>query len=86
MTGEYFCRPRENLHCFYITKDNVEEFANNYGCKGMHMITIADRFAYAKYNNGMVWHIPLNAFMVYEHDGWKSYTQKEFDETYEITI
>jgi hypothetical protein len=53
---------------------------------GMHMITIADRFAYAKYNNGMVWHIPLNAFMVYEHDGWKSYTQKEFDETYEITI
>lgn len=30
MIGEYFCRPRENLHCFYITKDNAEEFVDKY--------------------------------------------------------
>ena len=31
MIGEYFCIPRENLQCFYITKENVKEFLDKYG-------------------------------------------------------
>lgn len=85
MTGEYFCRPRENLHCFYITKDNVEEFVDKYGCNSEHTITMTERFAYVKYKY-MTWNIRLNAFMVDEYDGWTSYTQEEFDEIYEITL
>ena len=87
MTGEYFCRPRENLHCFYITKNNVEEFVNKYGYtdEGECVITITEYCAYVKYKH-MTWNIRLNAFMVYEIDGWTSYTKEEFDEIYEITI
>lgn len=85
MTGEYFCRPRENLHCFYITKDNVKEFVDKYLSKEEHSITMTERFAYVKYKF-MTWNIRLDAFMVYENDGWTSYTKEEFDEIYEITI
>lgn len=47
MTGEYFCRPRENLHCFYITKNNVEEFVNKYGYidEGEYAVTITKHCA-----------------------------------------
>ena len=85
MTGEYFCRPRENLHCFYITKDNVEEFIDKYGCNDEHTTTISKRYAYVKYKY-MTWIITLNAFMVYEYGSWTSYTKEEFDEIYEIAI
>ena len=85
MTGEYFCRPRENLHCFYITKDNVEEFVDKYGCNDEHTTTISKRCAYVKYKY-MTWIITLNAFMVYEYDSWTSYTKEEFGEIYEIII
>lgn len=85
MIGEYYCRPRENLHCFYITKDNVAWFVDEYGCDAEHTITTTEHFAYVKYKH-MTWNIRLNAFMVCEYDGWTSYTKKEFDEMYEITI
>lgn len=85
MIGEYFCRPRENLHCFYITKDNVEEFVDKYLSKEEHSITTTERFVYVKYKH-MTRNIRLNSFMVYENDGWTSYTKEEFDEIYEITI
>lgn len=87
MTGEYFCRPRENLHCFYITENNVEEFVNKYGYtdEGEYIITITKRCAYVKYEH-MTWSIRLNTFMVYEYDSWISYTKEEFDKIYEIVI
>lgn len=84
MTGEYFCRLKESLHCVYITKDNVEEFVEKYG-GSKYTITMTDRFAYVKYKY-MTWNIRLNAFMVDEDGGWTSYTKEEFDEMYEITI
>lgn len=85
MIGEYFCRPREVIHCFYITKDNVEEFVDKYGYESEHTITMTEYFAYVKYKY-MTWNIKLNAFMVHEPDGWESYTQEEFQGIYEITI
>ena len=85
MIGEYFCIPRENLHCFYITKENVEEFVDKYGCNDEHTITITDDFAYAKYKN-MTWNIRLNAFMVYETDGWTPYTYEEFNKIYKVLL
>lgn len=85
MIGEYFCRPRENLHCFYITKDNAEEFVDKYLSKEEHSITMTEHFVYVKYKH-MTWNIRLNAFMVYENDGWTPYTKERFDETYEIII
>lgn len=85
MIGEYFCISRENLHCFYITKENVEEFVDKYGCNDEHTTTISKRCAYVKYKY-MTWIITLNAFIVYEYDGWTSYTKEEFDEIYEIII
>ena len=85
MTDEYFCRPKENLHCFYITKDNVEEFVDKYGYNEEHTITMNERCAYVKYKYD-TWIITLNTFIVYEYDGWTSYTKEEFDEIYEITI
>lgn len=60
MTGEYFCRLRENLHCFYITKDNVKEFVDKYLSKEEHSITMTERFAYVKYKF-ITWHIRLDA-------------------------
>ena len=83
--GEYFCVPRESLHCFYITKENVEEFVDKYGYNDEHTITITDDFAYAKYKN-MTWNIRLNAFMVYETDGWTPYTYEEFNKIYKIIL
>jgi hypothetical protein len=83
MIERCFCRPREQLCCFYITEDNVSDFVKNYGYNGKCTITSDKNFAYVRYEK-MVWHIKLNAFMVYENEGWTSYTQKEFDETYEL--
>ena len=85
MRGEYFCRPLENLRCVYITKNNVKEFVDRYLSKEEHTITMTEHFAYVKYKY-MTWNIRLNAFMVYEDDGWTPYTKEEFDKMYEITI
>lgn len=85
MTGECFCRPKEKFRCFYITKDNVEEFVNEYGYRGEHTVTITEGFAYVKYKS-MTWCIRLNAFVVDEYDGWISVTQKQFNENYEIEM
>ena len=85
MTGEYFCKPKENLHCFYITKDNVEEFVNKYSYNNEYTMAMSERCAYVKYKYD-AWIITLNTFMVYEYDSWTSDTKEEFDEIYEITI
>lgn len=83
MEGEHYCRPRELFHCFYITKDNVAGFVDKYGCDAEHTITITGDLAYVKYQH-MTWYIRLNAFMVCEYDGWSSYTEKDFRETYDL--
>lgn len=70
---------------FILQKNNVEEFVDKYLSKEEHSITMAERFAYVKYKS-MTWNIRLDAFMVYEDEGWTSYTKEEFDEIYEITI
>ena len=85
MTGEYFCRPRENLHCFYITNENIYDFVMNYGFNGEYTITTDKNFAYVKYES-MTWHIRLNVFMVYKDGNWMSYTKRAFEESYEIVI
>ena len=84
MLDERFCRSKEIIKCIYITKDNVEEFVNNYGTKGWDTITFSKYFAKVKYNS-YTWYIKLNAYMVYDdYPFWKSYTKEEFEEEYEI--
>ena len=85
MIHEYFCRPKEKLYCFYITGGNVDEFVRDYGFSGKYTISVDKNFAFVRYES-MVWQIRLNAFIVYEHDGWVSYTKEEFDETYSIVF
>lgn len=78
-----FRNNKNSFIVFYITKDNVAGFVDKYGCNAEHTITITEDFAYVKYQH-MTWHIRLNAFMVCEYDGWASYTEKDFRETYEL--
>lgn len=86
MLNERLCRSKEAIKYVYITKDNVEEFVNKYGNKSEHTITFNERFAKVEYSFG-AWYIKLNAYMVYEdYPFWKSYTQEEFEEKYEIII
>ena len=85
MIGEYCCRPREQLPCFYITKENIEEFVDKYGINQEHIITYSEYYAHVKYKSSC-WNIRLNAFMIREDEGWCSYTKEEFDKLFEITL
>lgn len=84
MLNEHLCRSKETIKCFYITRDNVEEFVNKYGNKNEHTITFNEHFAAVQYSYG-TWYIKLNAFIVCDdYPFWCSYTKEEFEEEYEI--
>ena len=93
MIKESFCTSKELFQCVYVTKDNIEEFVNEHGVlikngiRDEYEIIYSGNYAYVKYkNSNMTWHIKLNTFMVnYGWDGgWTSYTEKEFNECFEL--
>lgn len=81
---------------FYVTKDNIEEFIEEYQlCAGYHStytLTYFPEYARLKCNyetcehefKSWIWDIPFDVFMVYDYCFWKSYTKEEFYEEFEI--
>lgn len=84
MLQEGRCTSKEEIPYVYITKDNAEEFIKKY-CEGQYEIIFHDNHALVK-REYSTWMIGFERYMVYDEEGWHSYSKEAFNENYKITV
>lgn len=84
MLREGRCTSKEEIPYVYITKDNAGEFIKKY-CKGQYEIIFNDNHVLVKREDS-TWMIGFERYMVYDEEGWHSYSIEAFSENYKITV
>lgn len=81
------CRYKEQMEYFYLTKDNYEEFLNNFKVynndykilnknKNYIIVSTLDNLIFDCFY--------FNKYYISFSSGWKHYTKEEFEEKFEV--
>lgn len=85
MEGECWVTSKEKFHCVYVTKDNVEEFVDLFGCSEEHTFEYMNNIPMVVVHYPrMKWCIHLDSYYVDDFEGWNHYPKEQFDLCYRL--